>query len=208
VQLRRLIAAAALVSLAAPAVAAPPPLPTGPLPEWPCKAEQTPPLTAAAIFGAPLPGPAPQGDWRADPAVKAAVDFAAAPENAPQFGTERIAALARAAGPNKRQELLTALTGIVERTNALRGFITDGIAEKVVKSKLLAERLEALDHDLAAMPADAPPEQRRVLAQGRDGVRRALGDNAEDAELLCHRLDYARKKAERLAAAIGEQINR
>ena len=203
----RVISAAALVSLAAHALAAPPPPPHGPLPDWPCNTETRETLTVAGVLSRSVATPSPsEGAWRTDPVVKAAADFAAAPENAPQFGAERLAALAAAAGPHKDRMLLEALDGIVTQTNTLRGIIIDGIGDKVVKSRLLAERLASVEHDLAALPADATPQQRGALTQARESMLRALGDNADDAELLCHRLGYTRHKAERLAAAIAEQL--
>ncbi len=186
-------------------LAAPPQ--SGPLPDWPCRGVDADPLTAATLLPHPLAMPAHDGNaWKADPRVRAVVDFAAAPENVPDLGVARIAALAREAGSGNTQALPLVLDGVIARTNQLRGFIEDGVTDKVAQSHLLADEVAGGDRAIASLRADDPPERRTAIEQAQRRNRAALGDRAEDAELLCHRLDYTAHKARLLGAAIAEQI--
>jgi len=202
------IAALAVAGLAHAA----PPVAKGPLKDWPCPEPRVDALTAEALYGQPLPAalPAP-GAWQSDPDVKPVVEFAAAPENNPGLGAERIQELAKSAGARKREALLLALSGIVERTNTLRRIIIDGIGDKVVKSRLLVELIAENDRELAALPNDgtgAAAERKNALETTRYWNNRSLGDAADDAELLCHRLAYTAKKATALAGAIRTELDR
>lgn len=201
-----LTSAPILLSLSrSPVFAAPPQ--SGPLPDWPCRGVDADPLTVNSLLPRPLPLPVRDGDgWRLDPRIRAVVDFAAAPENVPDLGIARIAALAREAEPGNAQALPLVLDGVVARTNQLRDFIRDGVTDKVAQSHLLADEVAGGDRAIAALRAGDPPERRTALEQAQRRNRAALGDRAEDAELLCHRLDYTAHKARLLGAAIAEQI--
>lgn len=145
-------------------------------------------------------------DWQADLAVRALVDFVAAPENVPDAGRARIASFGTSAGAERRTSLELTLVGIVARTNEFRAIVAYGVREKVEKSKFLFDYLAEARRAIDSLPATATPEVRRTLEQDRLAKSHALGDNAEDAELLCHRLDYTERKAKRLADEIAEQI--
>lgn len=206
-----MVGAIAWLAVAGIAHAAPP-VAKGPLKDWPCAEPRVDALAAEALYAEPLPAalPAP-GAWQSDPEVRPVVEFAAAPENNPNLGAARIQALAGSAGARKREALLLALSGIVERTNTLRRIIIDGIGDKVVKSRLLVELIAENDRDLAAVPNDgtsAAAERKSALETTRYWNTRSLGDAADDAELLCHRLAYTAKKAAALAGAIRTELNR
>ncbi len=139
------------------------------------------------------------------------VRFAAAPENMAQFGAERIAVLAQSSGARRRDVLLLVFSGVVERMEALRAVIVEGIGHQVVNSRLVAEELAANDRALAALGNDASEataKRRKDLETARFWNRRSLGDIEDKAELACHQLDHAEKKAQALAAAIRGQIER
>lgn len=187
------------------AFAAPPAPVKGPLSDWPCTNARPDALTVQDIYRKPLPAALPEpGAWKADPRIRSIVSFAAAPENPPEAGAGRIAALGSDPADTRRGELMLVLAGLVDQTNVLRGFIIDGIGEKVVKSRLLAEKLDGFSAALASAPAG----RKHDLQDVRVWTNRALGDNAEDAELLCHRLEYAAAKARHLATTIESLMNR
>lgn len=188
------------------AAAAPPPPPTGPLAEWPCQARAAQDLTLASIYSKPLTLPAGSQDWQADSPVKALVNFIAAPENGPEQGRARIAAFGAAAGPDREARLDLTLVGLVVRTNEFRGIVAYGVREKVQKSEFLAGFLTDARKAVENLPAKEAPAMREMLEKDRLAKAHALGENAEDAALLCHRLDYTESKAKSLADAIGEQI--
>ena len=209
---RHAIAGAIAVIAIMGAAQAAPPAAKGPLKDWPCPEPRVDALTAEGLYAKPLPAalPAPSA-WQSDPQVKPVVEFAAAPENNPDLGTQRIGELASSAGPRRQEALLLALSGIVERTNTLRRIIIDGIGDKVVKSRLLAELVADNDREIAAVPNDgtsAAAERKKALETARYWNNRYLGDAADDAELLCHRLAYTAKKARVLAGAIQTELER
>ena len=195
------VAACKLLMAASLAVAAPPPPPSGPLQAWPCSVAPSA-LTPEGLLGHAVP--AETGDWQTDKPVREVVDFAAAPENAPDTSRPRIEALSASSGPGRQAKLMLARDGIVARSNQLRGIVEYGVREKVEKSKLLSDTLAAAKQALAGLPQDAPADRRVALEQDRAIKGKALGDNAEDAELLCHRYEYIARKAQRLGAAIIE----
>lgn len=188
--------------------AAPPPPPTGPLADWPCSPRAAEPLSLDAVYGKPLAIPTGARDWQSTPPVRDLVNFIAAPENGPDQGRARIAAFVPGAGTDRVADLDLTLVGLVDRTNEFRQIVAYGVREKVEKSKFLADFLTESRRAIDQLPANAPAETRKVLEQDRLAKSHALGDNAEDAELLCHRLDYTETKAKRLAAAIDEQISK
>ena len=206
----RLIFGAVVLVLTSGAGFAAPPAPKGPLKDWPCEEQRADTLSAEALYAKPLPGPLPApGAWLSDAAVKSVVEFAAAPENNPDLGIERIGAYGKTPGVRKPEDMLLVLSGIVERTNTMRRFIIDGIGDKVVKSRLLAETVAQDERDIAAVPNDgtnAALERKKGLETARYWNSRALGDAADDAELLCHRLAYNAKKAQRLVDAIRDEV--
>ena len=114
---RSIVGAVAWLAAAGMALAAPP-VAKGPLNDWPCPEPRADALTAEALYAGPLPAalPAP-GAWQSDPEVKPVVEFAAAPENNPGLGAERIQELAKSAGARKREALLLALSGIVRNAS-------------------------------------------------------------------------------------------
>lgn len=140
------------------------------------------------------------------PPVRDLVNFIAAPENGPEQGRAKIAAFAPPVGTDRVPDLDLALVGLVARTNEFRQIVAYGVREKVEKSKFLAEFLNDARRAIDNLPANAPAEARKTLEQDRTAKAHALGDNAEDAALLCHRLDYTETKAKRLADAISDQI--
>jgi hypothetical protein len=196
-----------LLALLSPTKAAPPPVPTGPLPEWPCHGPEDITLSIEQVYGGPPPGqPMAAGAWQTDARVKEAVLFAAAPENPPNRGVARITALARSSDDRER-DLSLLLGGIIERVNALRAILKDGVGDKVAKSRLLSERLAEIEEQQKALPAEASPKQRQALSEAADWTRHALGDNAEEADVLCRRIEYTETKARALAHAVAEQIH-
>jgi len=201
--------AAALLLLAAPAaLAAPPPPPTGPLPDWPCPAPQAGPLTPESVLGTKLPAPLPAaGAWQHDAPARTVADFASAPENPPQSGIARITAFGAGAGADRQAAMLLVLQGVVERSNALRDILIQGIGDKVVRSRLLAEHLRAIDGSIAALPVNASATAKGDLATAKYWAGRSLGDNEDEAALLCHRLGYLERKTRRLGTAIAAALH-
>lgn len=201
------LGALALLAGAGTARAAPPPPPSGPLKDWPCAPlPETAALTPEALYGKPLPAPLPSADaWRADPEVKTLVNFAAGSENTAGAGVQQIELFAASAGPRKRERLLLAFSGIVERIEALRAVLIEGVGHQVVNSRLVAAEIARNDQDIQTLAGDGTPaavKRRQDVEQARFWNRRSLGDVWDKADFTCRQLDHAGKKAAALAAAI------
>ncbi|MBV8400537.1 MAG: hypothetical protein JOZ17_17625 [Acetobacteraceae bacterium] len=132
--------------------------------------------------------------------------FAAAPENSPDRAVARVTALARSSEDRER-DLSMLLGGVVDRINALRAILKDGVGDKVAKSRLLSERLAEIEEQQKALSAEASPKQRQALSEAADWAHRALGDTAEEADVLCRRIEYTETKARALAHAVAEQMH-
>ncbi|MBV9653076.1 MAG: hypothetical protein JOZ42_00795 [Acetobacteraceae bacterium] len=185
------------VAWAATCAAAPPP--AGPLPDWPCKQPDT--VLSATALAPSLPADRPTEDfWRADGKLRQLASFAAAPENTPRMGLQQISAFARTANglPARQKALL--LAGIVDGINQIRDMTREGVAHTVVNSRLVSEDMASVDRALAA-PA---PSDRENLEKQRTQLGSQLRDIAEEADLLCHRFEYTRQKAQLLADGIRD----
>ena len=147
-------------------------------------------------------------DWQADPDVRSTVNFAAAPETVPDAGETKIKSLAAGSSGDRGARLELVAAGLVDRSNQLRAIVREGILGKVEQSKLLSDQYAAARQALAGLPADASANQRHDLEVDSRAKGHAMGENAEDAELLCHRYGYIERKAQRLVDVVGAEIKK
>jgi hypothetical protein len=177
-------------------------------PDWPCDLPLTQQFVPAEVWGAALPD-LPQADWRADPAVRAVVEFAANPENPPREGAKRIAAFAAPLGAGREQRLLLVFTGLLDQFSLLSGFIVEGVRDFVLRARILRDAIAQNDVALAALPAAGGAdveEQRRGYLEARAWDARSMDDAMEEAEFLCHRYAYLGEKLRRLTAAVRSAL--
>ena len=172
--------------------------------DWPCALPLTERFVAEEVWGGPLPAPLPD-DWRSDAAAAEVVAFAANPENPPARGAARIAAFANRVGAERQAALLDVFAGLLEQSNALRGYVIEGVRDFVVRAKILQGAIDDTEAALAALPADGGSE----VEQLRDGYldartvdARNQDDALEEAEFLCRRYAYLDQKLRQLTAAI------
>lgn len=158
-------ALAAGLLLAALALAAAGPLP-GADPDWPCTQRLVPRLAAEALW----PGPAPQGDWRAEPEVAALVGRISPRAVPERDGVAAVERFASQLDPQARRRLLPLVfAGAVDETNRLRDGLIEQIKRFARRQGDLADMVRGLEAELRAMPADAGAakeelEQRRAFA--------------------------------------------
>ncbi len=155
--------AAALAAALALAGAGPSP---GADQDWPCVQRFVPRLAAAALW----PGPAPQGDWRAEPEAAALVGRIS-PRAVPE--EEGVAAIERFAAPldpaARKRLLPLAFAGALEEANRMRDGLIEQIRRFARRQRDLAEAVRRLEAELRSTPADAGPartelEQRHAFA--------------------------------------------
>jgi hypothetical protein len=157
--------AAAFLAAALALAAAGPPSP-GADPDWPCVQRLVPRLAAAALW----PGPAPEGDWRAEPEVAALIGRIAPRAVSEEEGVAAIERFAAPLGPDARRRLLPlAFAGALDEANRVRDGLIEQIRRFARRQRDLAEGVRRLGAELRAMPADAGPartelEQRHAFA--------------------------------------------
>lgn len=189
-----------------------------PLKDWPCKEPLVAPLTAAMVWPdrhpealAALPA---ERAWEADPRVRDLVEYAVNPENTPALGADAIARFASdaaAAGRDRRAELTLALSGVVDLTNRLRGIMVEGVGLNVVRSKILAEEVNANSAALTqvsgntAGPSTAPTSA--DVRQARFWNLRRLDKAEDDAAMICRKLAYSERKLRTLAQAVSQAMD-
>lgn len=192
-------AAALLLALAVPCLAKGPPRP---LADWPCDTPFAGPLDAAMLWPGIDGRAAAEAAWQQDAVARRLVDFLTAGENSPGMGQREIEAFAEKNGPFPPDTALRVVAGMVERGNALRRILLQGIKQQIIKSHVLAEAVAADSAKIAAAEQQDTDEARHHVAALKEVRRQNLEglDDADDtAAHLCHRLVYDEAKLRRLA---------
>ena len=158
---RGLAAALALLAAAAAGPSTP-----GADPDWPCVQRFVPRLAAAALW----PGPAPEGDWRAEESVAALVRRVSPRPVPEEEGVAAVESFAAPLDPASRRRLLPlTFSGVLEETNRQRDALVEQIRRFARRQRELAEGVRRLEAELRATPADAGAaraelEQRHAFA--------------------------------------------
>lgn len=167
----------ALLLLAVPAAAQPR---AAPDPDWPCVQRLVSRIGAAALW----PGPAPEGNWHAEPAVAALVGRIA-PRSVPE--AEGLAAIAEFAAPldapARRRLLPLAFAGLLEEANRQRDTLIEQIRRFTRRQRDLAERVRGLEAELRALPEDDPA--RPELAQRHAFAARGFTEAERTVRYVC-----------------------
>jgi hypothetical protein len=162
-------------------------------PDWPCVQRLVPRISAAALWS----GPAPEGDWRAEPDVAALVARIAPRAVEEAEGVAAIAAFAAPLdAPARRHTLPLAFAGLLAQANAQRDVLIEQIRRFTRRQRDLAEIARNVAAELRTLPAEAPPERRAELEQRRHFTARAF----EESERT---LRYACEAPVRLEARLG-----
>ncbi|WP_448206698.1 hypothetical protein [Azospirillum sp. sgz302134] len=144
--------------------------------------------------------------WEANAEVRDLVEFVANPENPPALGAEAIARFAArhaAWHPDDRQATLTlAFSGVVDLTNRLRGIMVDGIGLNVVRSRIIAEEVNANNAALTKASANGAD-----IRQARFWNLRRLDKTEDDAAMICRKLAYTERKLRALAQAVSQAMD-
>lgn len=172
--------------------------------DWPCKAPYAASFAPEDVWGGPLPAALP-ADWRGDEEASRVVRFAADPENGPDAGRERIADLAKAAGERRRDVLLDVYAGLLEEFDRQRGFIIDGVRDRVVRAKILQQTIEDSKAQAEAL-GDDPQGLRPKLAAARKIDFRSMDEAMDAASFTCRRYGYLDTKLRALADEIRKDF--
>ena len=187
-----------------------------PLKDWPCKDPLVAPITADMVWPdrhpevlAALP---PDRAWEADARVHDLVEFIASPENAPGAGQEAIARFAKGIDGDRQAQLALVLSGAVDLTNRLRGIMADGVGVNVVRSKILAEEVNANTAAMTNVSSDGsngngPAVTAADVRQARFWNLRRLDKTEDDAAMICRKLAYSERKLRALAQAVSDAMD-
>jgi len=163
-----------------------------------------PQLSAGTLWA----GPAPQGDWRAEPGASGLVGRIAPRTVGEAEGTAAIGAFAAPLDAASRRRLLPlAFAGLLDETNRERDVLIDQIKRFARRQRELAERVRGLEAELRAIPSDAGPA-REELEQRHLFAAKTFTDAGRTARYACEapvRLEarlgaYGRALAEALPA--------
>jgi hypothetical protein len=198
-----------------PAVAKGPPQA---LPNWPCDTPIAGPLEADMLW----PGMTAQAAdaLKDDPDAQRLAELIAATETPPGVGEREIASFAQKNGPLKPERAQRIVAAMVERGNALRRILLDGIKEQVARSRTLADAVADDNAKIAAAeqadggapvqvadaggnpaPQPAGPSPAALRETLRQHLTQLEGADAV-AQDLCRRLVFDERKLRRLAAAL------
>jgi hypothetical protein len=151
-------------------------------PDWPCVQRLVPRLTSAALWA----GPAPEGEWRAEPEVAELVARIAPRPVADAEGVAAIEAFAARHAPGERRRLAPlAFAGLLEQTNAHRAALIEQIRRFTRRQRDLAELSRSLAADLRSLPEDAPADRRRDLTQRQAFTAKAFQDAERTLRYAC-----------------------
>ncbi len=148
-------------------------------PDWPCMQRLVPTLTAATLWS----GPAPEQDWRADPAIAALVDQTASRSTKLDDAVERLQRfVATDPAIERRAEVFT---GLVERSNAERTQAIDRLRGIARRLHALAEAVGTITSELNDLPADTPLSARADMASRRSLMIREYEDLGRTVRYAC-----------------------
>ena len=201
--LRLALAAALALGLAAPAAAA------GTDPNWPCIQVRNPQIAATAIWGGP-DIPATAKEWWSEQDVADAVR-AIASRRTPVEETEKIIAKVAEAPGDKAMRLSKLFVGMLERVNAERDRVMNGLVRYPRKQEAFARRIEQLGDQIALVKAGKPvegvkPEDLPKLEEELKWTIRIFDERNQSLTYVCESPGLLEQRAFELARIIAEKL--
>ena len=148
-------------------------------PDWPCVQRLVPTLTAATLW----PGPAPQQDWRADPAIAALAAKIADRRTRTEDGVAQLQQfVATQPGDEARAELFA---GLVDRSNVERSAAIDRLRRVSRNLRALAGAVTDATHQMDALPQDAADDQRNEVVSRRALLLRQYDELSRTIRYAC-----------------------
>lgn len=149
-------------------------------PDWPCVQRLVPRLSTAALWL----GPAPDDDWRAEPAVASLVGRIAPRTTSEAEGAAAIGSFAAPLDAAARHRLLPLVfAGALEETNRQRDALIEQIRRFAHRQRDLAERVRGLEAELRPGPDD--PATRTELEQRHAFAARAFVEAERTMRYAC-----------------------
>jgi hypothetical protein len=179
--MRRIVLAAIIVALAAPAWAADPRYP-----DWPCVQAKVPELSVAAMWGGPPLDDAAKA-WESDPKIKDLVPRIAARRTALEDAQKSIADFIIGSAAEREQKAKLLFAGLFDRLNRERTEVMNGIERVARHQKDLADKIKS---DVAALHSAqdvTPPDQSKIdqLAAQVEWSTRIFEDRRKTIRFVC-----------------------
>lgn len=159
-------------------------------PDWPCQQRKVPELSAGLMWAGPQLAPdAP--DWRSDEAVSRLVERLAVRRTALEDATDKIAEFAgKFDGPERQEKVTLAFFGLLERVNAERKDVLEGIERYTRKQRRLAEEILKTRQQLKEVlameaPDEAADNRRRELEQQLAWQTRIHEERERSLQFVC-----------------------
>jgi len=207
---RKTITSAKLLA-AAVSLAAWPSWAAGTRGDWPCVQHKVPTLSAGMMWAGP-PITDAHADWRKDAEVSALVERLAVRRTSIEDAIRDIETFAAGLDAAKRADRLTlAFSGVLQKANAERGEILDGIERFTRKQQKLADNIRVKRQELEkaleiANPTEADDEKRRALEEDLNWQTRIHEDRERSLTYVCEIPILLEQRLFTLARELANQI--
>jgi hypothetical protein len=175
-------------------------------PDWPCEQALVPEIAAAVVWDGPsIEGMSEQ--WQSDAEVSALVGRLVARGADPAASEALIETFADAQPPGVRDRRLTLLfAGVLQRLNADRSMLNDGILRYSRDQERRARVLDAHLAELVELESDPSPDAAKRLADLQEQLlmeQRIFDDREKTIPFLCTRPRAVEQRIGELARAIA-----
>ena len=158
--------------------------------DWPCIQRKVPALSAGMMWGGPPMGEG-IADWRGDPRISRLVERYSVRRTSIEEAIRDIETFAAGLSDGEKVDKLTLVfTGLLEKANAERQDILDGIERFTRKQRKLADNILVKRQELEkvlliANPTDADEEKRRSLEEQLNWQTRIHEDRERSLTYVC-----------------------
>lgn len=177
-------------------------------PDWPCVQRLVPRISAGMVWAGPPVEEA--GDWRDHPEIADLASELADRRTTLAEAEARIEDFAAAQDADKNRRLTLLFAGILDKINAERASVVDGIKRYTRRQRALAARIEEALAELDALPQDGTGEQqaRRAELQERNTWDSRIYEERERSlKYLCETPVVLERRVFALARAIQNHLD-
>lgn len=178
-------------------------------PDWPCEQALVPEVAAAVVWGGPSIEGA-TGQWQSDAEVAELVHRLVARGTDPAAAESLIEAFAMAQPRGERDRRLTMLfAGVLERLNADRAMLNDGILRYSRDQERRARVLDSHLAELVELESDPSSESATRLAELQEQLvleQRIFDDREKTIPFLCTRPRAVEQRIGELARSIAAYL--
>lgn len=154
--------------------------------DWPCVQRLVPQVSAGMVWAGP---PLDEvSDWRSDAEIEELATELADRRVPLEEAQSRVETFAEGLGDDKDRRLTMLFTGILDRVNAERNTVINGIKRYAHRQQELASRIESTLAELDDLPDNGTPEQearRRELSERNIWDTRIYEERERSLSYIC-----------------------